>query len=73
MPADPLRQRIERPPRPPQRGLLRITGGSALNLAYDEWQNFLGNRLMVDALLGRLRHRCTTVHIKGPSLREPQG
>lgn len=43
------------------------------NLVYDEWHNFLGNRLMVDALLGRIRHQCTTVHIKGPSLRDPQG
>src|SRR5712692_11962102 len=43
------------------------------NLIYDEWHNFLGNRLMVDALLGRIRHQCTTVHIKGPSLRDPQG
>ena len=29
---------------------------SALNLVYDEWPNFLGNRPMVDALLSRLRH-----------------
>jgi DNA replication protein DnaC len=43
------------------------------NLVYDEWHNFLGNRLMVEALLGRIRHQCTTVHIKGPSLRHPQG
>ena len=43
------------------------------NLAYEEWHNFLGNRLMTDALLGRLRHFCTTVRIDGPSLREPQG
>jgi len=46
---------------------------SALNLGYDEWPNFLGNRPMVEALLSRLRHYCHTVHIKGPSLREPQG
>ena len=43
------------------------------NLPYQEWPNFLGNRLMTDALLGRLRHFCTTVAIDGPSLREPQG
>jgi len=43
------------------------------NLAYEEWHSFLGNRLMTDALLGRLRHFCTTVRIDGPSLREPQG
>jgi DNA replication protein DnaC len=43
------------------------------NLEYDEWHNFLGNRPMVNALLGRLRHYCHTVRINGPSLREPQG
>lgn len=43
------------------------------NLEYDEWYEFLGNRPMVDALLSRLRHHCHTVHVKGPSLREPQG
>jgi DNA replication protein DnaC len=43
------------------------------NLEYDDWHNFLGNRLMVEALLSRLRHYCHTVHIKGPSLRDPQG
>ena len=42
------------------------------NLMYDEWPNFLGNRPMVEALLSRLRHFCHTVHIDGPSLREPQ-
>ncbi len=43
------------------------------NLGYDEWQNFLGNKSMVDALLSRVRHYCHTVTINGPSLREPQG
>jgi len=43
------------------------------NLEYDEWHEFLGNRSMVEALLSRLRHRCHTVHIDGPSLRQPQG
>lgn len=42
------------------------------NLAYDEWHRFLGNPPMVDALLSRLQHRCHTVNIDGPSLREPQ-
>jgi DNA replication protein DnaC len=52
--------------------LLRIKMDSALNLVYDEWPNFLGNRPMVEALLSRLRHYCHTVHIDGPSLRPPQ-
>ena len=43
------------------------------NLDYPEWHNFLGNKPMVEALLGRLRHQCHTVRIEGPSLREPQG
>jgi len=43
------------------------------NLEYDEWANFLGNKALVDALLSRLRHQCHTIHIKGPTLRDPQG
>ena len=43
------------------------------NLPYEEWASFLGNRSMTEALLGRVRHQCTTVRIDGPSLREPQG
>jgi DNA replication protein DnaC len=42
------------------------------NLDYDEWHHFLGNKVLVDALLDRLRHQCHTVKIDGPSLREPQ-
>lgn len=41
------------------------------NLDYDDWHGFLGNRTMVDALLDRLRHRCQTISIVGPSLRTP--
>ena len=43
------------------------------NLDYEEWPNFLGNKALVDALLGRLRERCHTVRIDGPSLRELTG
>jgi DNA replication protein DnaC len=43
------------------------------NLDYEEWQHFLGQKPMVEALLSRLRHHCHTVRIDGPSLREPQG
>lgn len=53
--------------------LLRIKMDSALNLEYDEWHNFLGNKPMVEALLSRVRHYCHTVRIQGPSLRDPQG
>ncbi len=43
------------------------------NLDYPEWQTFLGNKALVDALLSRLRHQCHTIRIDGPSLRAPQG
>jgi len=42
------------------------------NLDYQEWQHFLGNPPLVEALLSKLRHLCHTVTIDGPSLREPQ-
>lgn len=41
------------------------------NLDYDDWYGFLGRKEMVGALLDRLRHRCTTLRIDGPSLRTP--
>jgi DNA replication protein DnaC len=41
------------------------------NLAYDDWHDVLGARPMVKALLDRLRQRCRTLQIDGPSLREP--
>ncbi len=41
------------------------------NLDYDDWYGFLGNKHMVVALLDRLRHRCQTIKIDGPSLRAP--
>lgn len=41
------------------------------NLEYDEWYGFLGQKAMVGALLDRLRHRCVTLRIDGPSLRSP--
>ena len=41
------------------------------NLPYDDWYAFLGQKDMVGALLDRLRHRCTTIRIDGPTLRTP--
>lgn len=41
------------------------------NLGYEAWYEFLGNKKMVQALLDRLRHRCHTITIEGPSLRSP--
>ncbi len=43
------------------------------NLDYDDWYGFLGKKEMVGALLDRLRHRCSTIKIDGPSLRAPTG
>jgi DNA replication protein DnaC len=43
------------------------------NLSYPEWQSFLGNRPLTEALLSRLRERCHTVKIDGPCLRAQQG
>ena len=43
------------------------------NLDFEEWYGFLGQKPMVQALLDRLRHRCHTIRIDGPSLRTPTG
>jgi len=50
---------------------LCITIRTALNLEYDDWYSFLGNKKMVAALLDRLRHHCHTIRIDGPTLRTP--
>lgn len=42
------------------------------NLDYEAWYGFLGKKEMVAALLDRLRHRCHTITIDGPSLRTPE-
>ena len=43
------------------------------NLEYEAWPQLLGHKDLTEALLSRLRHQCQTIHINGPSLREPQG
>jgi DNA replication protein DnaC len=43
------------------------------NLDFDQWYDFLGQKPMVQALLDRIRHRCQTFRIEGPSLRTPTG
>lgn len=42
------------------------------NLDYEEWHDFLGNKNLVNALLSRLRHKCHTIRIDGPTLRDPE-
>jgi len=39
------------------------------NLDLEQWYSLLQPKDMVDALLDRLNHRCITIHIDGPSLR----
>ena len=39
------------------------------NLHFDQWCRFLGNEHLSGALLSRVRHRCKTIEINGPSLR----
>lgn len=42
------------------------------NLVFDDWYGFLGRKDMVAALIDRIKHHCTEIHIKGPSLRTPE-
>jgi DNA replication protein DnaC len=41
------------------------------NLEYEEWYDLFRKKPLVDALLDRLKHRCITIKINGPSLRIP--
>jgi DNA replication protein DnaC len=54
-----------------ERYVRRLSTMITTNLDYEEWYGFLGQKPMVAALLDRLRHRCTTLRIDGPSLRTP--
>jgi DNA replication protein DnaC len=54
-----------------ERYVRRLSTIITTNLDYEEWYAFLGQKPMVAALLDRLRHRCTTLRIDGPSLRTP--
>ena len=39
------------------------------NLEYSNWYEVFKNKALVDAMLDRFKHYCTTIHINGPSLR----
>jgi DNA replication protein DnaC len=41
------------------------------NLHYESWYDVFKNKDLVDALLDRFRHQCTTIEINGKSLRVP--
>jgi DNA replication protein DnaC len=56
-----------------QRYTLRKPTIITTNIDYDDWARQLGNPKMTEALLSRVRHRCTTIRIVGPSLRTPAG
>ena len=43
------------------------------NLDYPDWYGLFKRKTLVDALLDRLKHRCITININGPSLRMPSG
>ena len=43
------------------------------NMNYDDWGRLLGDADKAKAMLSRLRHRCVTIQINGPSLRTPTG
>jgi len=41
------------------------------NLDYDQWHSLFNAKDLLNALLDRLKHRCITITIDGPSLRKP--
>ena len=41
------------------------------NLDYTEWHRLFRRKEMADALLDRIKHRCITISIDGPTLRTP--
>lgn len=41
------------------------------NVDYPDWYDLFHKKSLVDALLDRLKHRCITIRINGPSLRVP--
>ncbi len=49
----------------------RVSTIITTNLDYPDWYDLFKTKDLVDALLDRLKHRCITIKIKGPSLRTP--
>jgi DNA replication protein DnaC len=41
------------------------------NLSFDAWYDVFKHKELVDAMLDRFKHYCTTIHINGKSLRTP--
>lgn len=51
---------------------LRVSTIITTNLDMPAWYDLFQKKQLVDALLDRLRHRCITIRINGPSLRAPE-
>ncbi len=49
----------------------RVSTIITTNLDYPDWYDLFKRKDLVDALLDRLKHRCITIKIEGPSLRTP--
>lgn len=50
----------------------RVSTILTTNLDYPDWYALFQNKPLVDALLDRLQHHCTTIRINGPSLRSSE-
>jgi len=49
----------------------RVSTIITTSLELDKWYELFDKKHLVDALLDRLRHRCISINIEGPSLRSP--
>jgi len=50
----------------------RVSTIITTSLDLTDWYELFEKKYLVDALLDRLRHRCITISIDGPSLRSPE-
>jgi DNA replication protein DnaC len=50
----------------------RVSTIITTSLELDDWYELFDKKHLVDALLDRLRHRCISISIDGPSLRSPE-
>ena len=50
----------------------RVSTIITTSLELDGWYELFEKKHLVDALLDRLRHRCISINIDGPSLRSPE-
>ena len=52
-------------------GYLTLTTIITTNLDFEAWYDVFKQKELVDAMLDRFKHACTTIRIDGPSLRTP--